>query len=185
VPEPIKSTTDGLKPFFKKNKTRMPFSTENMVNKKGESYLIDPTCRHAGPCGFSIAIRQIKNFSQMAFGLATGNIVQPIIENKYCGGVSFNSEEANTNWMRLRFPKEMRNRIVLREAVKIDKDFFAVPGFDNIFTVIALGDSVKSVVDELHEVTGAIQAQGIDKDLTGLYKIQDEIKEGIEYGIPF
>lgn len=185
LPKPLKVVNDKLLPYFKSNDTRCFFSTEIKLDKDGIPYLIDPTVRHAGPVGYSVQTELIENFSHVVYGLATGEKVQPKMKYKYCGGVSYNSDEARDNWMRIKFPPGMRRWIKLRMAAKVGNNYYAAPGFDNICTVIALSNFINEIPDMIKERTGAIQAQSIDKDMSGLDFLQEQIKEGKSYGINF
>jgi hypothetical protein len=185
LPSSLKVVNDKLLPYFKENDTRFFFSTEIKLGKDKVPFLIDPTVRHAGPVGFSIQTELIENFSQVAYGLATREKVQPIIKYKYCGGVSYNSEEARDNWTRIKFPKEMRKWIKLRMAACIDGNYYAAPGFDNVCTVIALSNFINEIPKMIEERTDAIQAMSLDKDMSGLKHIQEQIEEGRKHGVQF
>lgn len=185
LPTALKVVNDRLSPYFKSCDTRSFCSTEIKLDKDKIPYLIDPTIRHAGPVGYSIQTELIENFSQVVYGMGIGEKVNPIMRYKYCGGVSFNSDEARDNWMRIKFPPEMRKWIKLRMAARVNGDYYAAPGFDNICTVIALSNFIDEIPGLIEERTDAIQAQSIDKDLSGLKHITEQIAEGKKYGITF
>lgn len=185
LPKPLKVVNDKLSPYFKETDTRCFFSTEIKLGKDKVPFLIDPTVRHPGPVGFSIQTELIENFSQVVYGMGIGQKVQPVMRYKYAGGVSYNSDEARDNWMRIKFPAEMRRWIKLRMAAKIGDSYYSAPGFDNICTVIALSNFIDEIPEMIKERTDAIQALSIDKDMSGLDYIKEQIEEGKKYGISF
>jgi len=185
TPKPLKVVCDKLSPYFKENDTRSFFSSEIKLDKNKVPYLIDPTVRHPGPVGFSIQTELIENFSHVVYGMAIGEKVNPVMRFKYAGGVSYNSEEARDNWMRIKFPPEIRRWVKLRMAARINGNYYAAPGFDNIVTVIALSNFIGDIPRMIEERTDAIQAQSIDKDMSGLNHITEQIEEGRKFGIDF
>ena len=60
-----------------------------------------------------------------------------------------------------------------------------MPPFDSLGSVIALGDSVREVVETVKDRAKQVQAISISTDLGGLDELQKDIQEGKLYGINF
>lgn len=181
----LKTVNDKLAPVFKKLKTRFFFSTEVMIPDKNKGYLIDYTCRSAAPCVSAIQTELLENFSEVIYGLATGQKIQPIMKYKYAAGVSVESGWADKHWLQISFPKELRRWIKLRMACKFDNNYYAVPGFPSLASVIALGNSVDEAINLCKERSKEIKAYQIDVNLSGFDLMKKEIEDGRSKGVNF
>ncbi len=185
VSKSIKSICDRLSPIFKKLNTRFFFSTELKSPKKDEGYLIDNTVRLAAPCTSAIQTELIENFSEVLWGLGHGEKVQPIIKYKYAAGVSFDSEWANNHWLKVNFPKELRRWIKFRMVAKFDNEYYSVPGFSSVCSVIGLGNTIEEAVNLVKNRSKEVKAYQLNTDTSGLDEIIKDIEEGRKLGIDF
>jgi len=185
LPEPVKWINDGLSPEFKRHKTRFFYSTEFKIGKDKTPYLIDPTIRLAAPGVAAIQTELIENYSEVVYGMATGERVVPVMKYKYAAAASMESSEAAKTFVNITFPKELRRWVKLRMAVHKGQDYYSVPPFDSLGVVIGLGETVKEVMDLVKERVKRVDAISISTDLAGLDKIFDDIQEGKRYGINF
>ena len=189
MPVALKLVHDGLSHIFKKNKTRMFYSTEVRIPEEGKDkgypFLIDPSIRLAAPGVSSIQYEAIENYSEVVYGLATGEKVSPIMKCKYAAALAFDSSEAGKTFVAMTFPKELRKWIKLRMAARKDGIYQAIPGFESLGCVIALGDSVEEVVKTVNERAKEIKAKRIDYEGNKLDDIIKSIKKGEKVGIPF
>lgn len=185
VPEPLLWVHEGLAPEFKKHHTRFFYSTEIKIDKDKIPYLIDPTMRLAGPGTAAIQSELIENYTEVVYGLATGAKVQPIMKHKYGAACAFHSEEANKTWLNITVPKKIRQWVKFRRAVRKGEDYYAVPGFDSLGTVIGLGNTIDEAVGLVEERAKEIDAKRIDKGIEQLKEIKNSISKGRENGIEF
>jgi len=185
LPDAFKTIHSGLEPEFKKCKTRFFYSTEIKIDKDRVPYLIDPTLRCAAPGVNAIQLELISNYSEVCYGLAVGIKVNPIMKHKYAAAMALESSEAKDGWLNVTFPKEMRQWVKLRMAINHGGDYYAVPGFDSICSVVALGDSIKDVVNTVKERVKEIHATGIEADVGDFEAIIDDVNLGKQYGISF
>lgn len=181
----LKKVNDSLAPIFERLKTRFFFSTEVIIPDRTKGYLIDYTIRHAAPCVSAIQSELIENFSEVIYGLATGEVIEPVMKYKYAAGVSVDSSWAEDHWLKISFPDKMRKWFKMRMACRFDKNYYAVPGFSSLGSVIALGSSVNEVFETIKQRIAEIKAFGADSNLSCFEDMQKEIDEGRKIGIRF
>ena len=186
LPEPAKQVNAGLSKAFKKDKFRFFFSSEFKLGKDRNPFVIDNTIRLAAPGTSSIQYEIIKNYTAVMHGLATGVKVNPIITDKYGIAIAGESPVAEKRYLNVSFPKEMRQWIKLRHAVKRGKDYFATPGLPSVVTVIALGNTIDETLNTLEARTKEVKASSLNFAVDDLRKLKDSINKAKAYGLsPF
>ncbi len=184
-PEALRVIHEGFAPEFEKYKTRFFYSAEIKIDRDRVPYLLDPTIRLAAPGVAAIQCELIENYSEVVYGLAVGEKVLPKMAHKYAAAVSMESSEACKTFVNITFPKELRQWVKLRMAVKHKGDYYSVPPFDSLGAVIGFGDSIKEAVDLVKERVKQVDALSLNTDLGGLDELQKDIQEGKRYGINF
>ena len=121
----------------------------------------------------------------MVYGLAIGQKVLPVMKHKYAAAVSMESGEAAKTFVNITFPKEMRQWVKLRMAIRHRGDYYSVPPFDSLGAVIALGETISEAVDLVKERVKQVDAIGLNTDLGGFDDLNSDIQEGKPYGINF
>jgi phosphoribosylamine-glycine ligase len=185
MPVALQLIDEGLSPLFKEHELRFFYSAEIRLGKDRLPYLIDPTLRMAAPGTSAIQCELFENFSQVIYGLATGEKIKPIIKHKYSAAMPMHTEEGGKEWINISFPQDMRQWIKLRMAVKKGKDYYSVPGFDSVGTVIGFGNTVKEAIEQVKERIKDVKAKRLNKDVAGFDEIYKQIEEGKQYGINF
>jgi len=185
LPEAIRFINDGLAPEFKRAKTRFFYSAEFKIAKDRTPYLIDPAIRLAAPGVAAIQTELIENYSEVVYGMAAGILVDPVIKHRYAAALSMESSEAARTFVNISFPADLRQWVKLRMAVKHGRDYYSVPPFDSLGVVVALGESVKEVIDLVKERIKQVEAISINSDLAGLDRLNEDIQQGKVYGISF
>jgi hypothetical protein len=141
--------------------------------------------RHAAPGTSAIQCELFENYSEVVYGLATGEKIKPIIKHKYSAALPMNSEEGSKEWVNVGFPADMRQWIKLRMAVKKGNDYYMVPGFESTGCVIGFGETVEEAINVVKERSKEVKAKRLNKDPTGFDGISEHIEEGRKYGINF
>ena len=180
LPEVYRMVDEKLSPEFKKNDTRFFYSTELIEDK-----VLDITLRLAGPGTSAIQSELIENYTEVCAGLALGIKIKPIITKKYAAACAFSSPDANKDWLNISIPKDMRQWVKFRMACKVHGEYYTVPGFDSLGTVISLGDSINEVLEMVKDRSKEVRGKRIDFSIDLLEKITDDILEGRGHGIPF
>jgi len=142
-------------------------------------------CRKAGPGTSAIQCELISNYTEVCYGLATGERVDPVIKYKYAAACAFHSEEAINDWVRVQFPKEMRQWVKLRMACKKGGQYYAIPGFDSLGTVIGMGDSIKTAISLVEDRMEQVKCKRIDTGIEKLKEIVGSVEKGKKVGIEF
>ncbi len=185
LPDAARWVDEGLAPEFKKHRTRFFYSAEFRIGPSRTPYLIDPTIRLAAPGVAAIQAELYRNYTEVVYGLATGKKTAPVITHKYAAALALESQDARVGWVNVGFPKEMRRWLKLRMAVRKGADYYCVPGFESVGTVIGLGDTVKEAVDLVKQRAKQVKGKRLTMDETGLDRIVDQIDKGKRYGINF
>lgn len=185
VPSSLKQIDDKLGEILKRLNYRFFYSTEVIVTKDKGGYLIDPCFRLAAPVVSALQTEIIENYSEVVYGLATGEKVLPQYKAKYGGGVALESEWAQNHWLKINFPSEMRQWIKFRMAAKFGNNYYAVPGFTSLCSIIAIGDTPQEVVEQVKDRVEQVKGYLVEKNTSGLDKILELIQEAKEYGIDF
>jgi hypothetical protein len=185
TPVALQLIDEGLRPVFKEHGMRFFYSAEIKIGKDRIPYLIDPTMRHAAPGTSAIQCELFENYSEVVYGLATGEKIKPIIKHKYSAALPMNSEEGSKEWVNVGFPADMRQWIKLRMAVKKGNDYYMVPGFESTGCVIGFGETVEEAINVVKERSKEVKAKRLNKDPTGFDGISEHIEEGRKYGINF
>ena len=184
-PDPLMFIHEGFAPDFEKFKTRFFYSAEVKIDKDRVPYLLDPTIRLAAPGVAACQTEIIENYSEVVYGMATGERVDPIMKHKYCAAISIESGEASNGFVNIKFPRDLRQWVKLRMAIRHAGKYYSVPPFNSLGTVISLGDSIKEVVGLAKERLEEVKALGLSTDLSGLDSLQEDIETGRSYGITF
>ena len=185
LPEALRLIDEGLAPEFKKHKTRFFYSAEFKMGRDRVPYLIDPTIRLAAPGVAAIQTELFENYSEVIHGLATGVKTAPVVKYKYAAAVALESPEAKDFWVNISFPKELRRWLKLRMAVKKGADYYAVPGFESIGTIIGFGSTVADAVNQVKERAKQVKSKRLVNDANRLDDILENINKGKQYGLHF
>ncbi len=185
LPDAAAWIDQGLAPEFEKAKTRFFYSAEFRIGPSRTPYLIDPTIRLAAPGVAAIQSELFENYSEVVYGLATGKSVTPVIRHKYAAAVTLESAEARETWVNVGFPAELRRWLKLRMAVRKGRDYYCVPGFESVGTVIAFGETVREAANLARERAKQVKGKRLAMDEKGLDAIAEDINKGKQYGVNF
>ena len=70
-------------------------------------------------------------------------------------------------------------------AVHKGEDYYCVPGFESVGTVIGFGDTVREAVDLVKARAKQVKGKRLTMDEAGLEALFDAINKGKQYGINF
>lgn len=186
LPEPIKYINKKLSPILKKlSPTSCFFSHEFLIGKDKRPRLIDPTVRNPAPVPTAIMQEAIENLGEILWNGAEGKITKPVINCKYGAGVNFDSEWAKDHELEVEVDPKVRKFIKFRKAYKKGNKYYAISGFTSICTVIGLGNSVDEAINNVKKNMEGVKAYSLQKDISGLNIIQEEIVKGKKLEIDF
>ena len=191
VPPAMMAVYNGIAPEFKRHnmnffssfETRMSGATGKVMGPI--PFPLDWTHRLAGPGTAAIQSELMENYPEVVAGLAFGEPIDPVIKHKYAAACAAHSEEAMKGWLNVSFPPELRQWIKFRMGCQVGKNFYAVPKFDSVLTVIGFGDTVDEALGVVKDRMELVNGKRLDKGIDRLMKIKDSIAEGQKCGINF
>jgi hypothetical protein len=179
IPEPIRLVNDRLTSFFERNKTRSLFSTEVRVDKNGTGYLIDPTIRAGMPCPTSVELEMYKNFPEIIWNAGQGIITNIESDYKFGCGVALDSEWATEHWLSVILKDlSIRPYVKFRRFMIQDNNYYVLPGFSSVCSIIGLGNTIEDAVAMCEENVSKVKGFELDGDTGGLSKAIEEARNG-------
>ncbi len=188
ISELVTMPNEKFAPFLKKKKYRNFMSTEVRITKDKKSYMIDFTARIPSPPG-DIYQEIIENYSEIIWFGADGIMVDPIYTHKYAiQAVIKSSWAAGDGWQAIYFPEELRRWIKIKNLFKHDDIYYFVPafgGYEEIGSVVAIGNTLDECVELLKERSEKIEGYKINVPVGSIDKAMESIEAGKSLGIQF
>jgi hypothetical protein len=127
--------------------------------------MLDPCARMATPPG-EIMLEMFENLGEIVWNGAAGKLVEPKMKAKWGAQITLYSSFAEKNWQPVSFPKEMRDRVKLRNLYVSDSGkHYVVPhtyGLPDIGAVVGLGDTPDEAMKNCREVAKQVEGYGIE-----------------------
>ena len=186
IPDPFKNTLSKLLPIFKQYETRMFFGTEEIYDKKS-SYLLDLTLRMSNCHVSSIWTELISNFSEVVYGLGTGEKVDLSTDYTHCGSAVLVVSHEVDEWATIKSPEGSENWLKLEyNAKNKEGDYVIAPrGQVTIGAIISLGNSWDEVIAQLQERFEQVSCSIPLDPIPGESEFREIIEKVKEYGIEF
>lgn len=185
IPRPLKETLDAFTPLLQKMQYRGAFSTEEKVVSSKEHYFIDACMRLPNPLSalYPVAIR---NWAEVVYQTGLGNKIDLDIQYKYVGAFGLTSISAQESYVKINIKKGYEDKVRYQMVTARGDKKYAVPGWEVVAILVAGGNSVDEVLNNLREAAEGVDAHFLDKDpLEGINMIKSVIKKGESVGIPF
>jgi phosphoribosylamine-glycine ligase len=176
---------DKIKPALKEYGYRGFMSTEIRVSKDKPPYMVD-FCARAGSPPNELYQLMYKNLAEIIWYGACGILIDPITTKKYGVEALIHSSWADRNWQAITFPAKYRDNIKLRNAVKINGLYYAVPqavGLPEIGAVVTEGDSIEEAVDKAREIAESIEGHYIEVKIDSINVALEQFKQLEEFGV--
>ena len=93
------------------------------------------------------------------------------------------SSAAEDDWVNISFPKELRRWIKLSMAVEVKNEYYAVPGFPSIGTVLGFGNTIDEALNLVKERADEVSAKRLNKGVKELFELKEDIEAGRKNGI--
>ena len=185
LPEVVTRFNERMKPVFAAYGWRGFVSTEVRVGKDMEPYMIDLCARAPSPPN-ELYQEAYSNLADCVWYGANGIVIEPEATAKYGAEIMLHSSWADKGWQPVNFPPEIRDRVKLRNATKIDDVYYAIPqscGLPEIGAVIGLGDTLKEALDDA--VANAEQVSGyyLDAKMGAIDDIKKQCEKLEELGL--
>ena len=162
IPKPVREVNDKISPVLRKYGYAGSLSTEVRINK-GKGYCIDFTCRSASPAGETMQ-ELFTNYGEIVEAGSRGELVEPVIKDKFAAQAMLTSQFAESNWLPIEIPKEIKNNVKLYNSCIVDGQEFVVPGeFDmsTVGSVVATGRTIDEAIKKVSEYADQVKAFGL------------------------
>jgi hypothetical protein len=153
MPSEILETTEALKPVLAKDDYANLFAIELRVQKDGTAIPIDPCCRQGSPSG-EAQLATWSNMPEIVFAGAHGELVEPEREGDFVAQAMIYNKGEETDWCPVKVPNEIRGDVNLYYGLRKGDQDWAVPqhhAFDEVGSVVAVGDSAEEAIDRCKE----------------------------------
>lgn len=183
LPKPLEIVADKLGEVLKRLDYRGAMSIEIRVTKEGTPYLIDICSRYPAPLS-ALYTLSIGNYSEVIYKIATGEDVEIKTLGKYVAAMPMYSNQAETNYVPLVFPKKFEKYIKFRTPGKVKGQVYGVKGSKVVYVLVACGDDWKKLIYFLEKLSKKVEAFKLsDEAITSLKKIEDKIETLPQYGL--
>ena len=143
-------------------------------------------CARCGSPPSELYSAMFDNIAELIWYGAEGTVVDPISKYKYGAEILIHSSWADKNWQPIDFPKSIRPFVKLRNAAKINKDWYVIPqevGLPEIGAVIGLGNTKEEAIEQAKEHAKQISGYYIDIPEQALDKAEEELQKTLDLGI--
>jgi hypothetical protein len=177
-PKGVLTVDEGLKPIFADLGYRGFYSTEIRETANGDPHLVDFTARIPLPPGFLYPL-MYENIGDIIWGIAIGEMVEPVIAKKYGMMVMLYSPWYTTHMLHVRFPPEYRENIQMMLPVKIDGEYYCISEYsmDEFGAVSVAGDTIEECVENAGAILSTIEAYQFTYDANVMEKAMAAFKE--------
>lgn len=138
------------------------FSTEIRVGKKDNlPYLIDPTCRHASPCGETYNL-MCENLGEMIEGAAEGILVEPKCSKRFAAQAILCADMAETTSVPIYVDESVKDYVCLYNSMRRSDGQECVINTDaqmlEIGSVVGLGSTIDEAIKNCQQNAKKVEA---------------------------
>lgn len=158
----LKEVNSQIAPILKQYEYRGLLSTEVRTTKEGKHYLIDPCTRAPSPP--SELYQEIyANLGEIIWGVASGEMVDPIPVAKYGIEAMILSEWYQESHQAVYFPPEIRKWVKLKNTMKVDDTYYCLNLHKSnlIGGLIYVGNSFEECKKKIEEMAPMIEGQSV------------------------
>ena len=162
------------------------WSAEKRIGKPHVPWMIDVCARAAFPPN-GLYQENLVNLAEIIWAGSEGVMLAPKYRAKWGAEMIMDSPWAEKNFLPVTFPAQYRDKVKLRNSVRIDGKFIVVPqavGVSSFGSVIGLGNSMADAVEAAREVGATVSGIQINIATESLAKAEKKIAEAKGYGIP-
>ena len=163
---------------------RFFYSVETITGKDQVPYLIDLTLRIGSPSPLSIYLELYSNFAEVICGMATGEQVDPMPTHRYAASVNLTLKNED-NFSNIEIPAEIRQHVKLVKGCKKGTEFYTCPEWEVAATVVACGDSAKSVMQLAKDRCAEVKGRCLVDNSQSLDLYAEDIEKARKIGINF
>jgi hypothetical protein len=154
------------------------WSTEIRVTKKS-FFATDFTCRAASPCGENLQ-ELFSNMGEVIEAGAHGQIVEPKPVAKYAVQAVIESTFAESHWLPIDIPEEIRPNIKLYNCCVIDGQEYIVPtavDMPQVGSVVCTADTLDAAIKKVENYSSQIEAYQLKVNIEALQQAKVELEK--------
>lgn len=189
LPKPVQAIVAVLCEFFAQTKYRNFFAIEVRIMPNGEAYFTDATCRIPVPPGYAL-MNAIENLGDVVAQGAKGVPVPlDVGKTKFLAEIILKSEWKVENFLQVRYPEKIANRLAFERHFKIDGETWIIPHVPPDYemspfgSVIGLGETMEEAAAEAEKVAKQVNAFQLSYGSNVLEEAQEEFAKGEKLGI--
>lgn len=189
LPDYMRLANEKCASYMGPRQYRNFFSTELRVRKengKNVSYLVDPCCRAGSPPN-EVYQEVFTNLPQIIWQGAGGVCIDPEPIAPYAVMLAMYSDKADKMWVPVKFPKEIRQWVKLRNFCKINGIYYVIPtdfGRQQIGAIVGVGKTPEEACAHCIENCEQIGPKGkVEIKIEALEEAVTEAKKGEAVGI--
>ena len=184
-PKEVLKVHDALDETFAKYNYRNFFSSEVRIPEEGVGFPVDMTCRQ--PCPPGDIYQLWENYSEVLWGGAGGEVVEPICKKEWAAEILIKTSSAESNWLNISVPEKIRDNVKLKYNAVIDGKNYIVPQYhgwtETAVTVIATGDTLEDALFGAKEFADEIKGFYLEIPKGSLDQAEAEIEKLAEKGV--
>lgn len=185
MPEVLTRFDKIMSPMLKEFQYRGFYSTEVRVGKDKVPYMIDHCSRAASPPN-ELYQAFYRNLGDIIWQGAGGVCIDPVPVAKFGAEALIHSSWADSHWLPLDIPEEIRPYVKLRNAMFDRGRYYIVPlgvGLPEIGAVIGFGDTMEQAIDMVKEISEQVKGYYVEIKVEAFDRAAEAIEKGEEYGI--
>lgn len=188
LPSQITDFNKAVAPALKQYNYRNFVSTEIRIEKKSKTpYMID-FCARCGSPPSEIMLELIENLPDIFWFGAEGQCIDIEAKHKWAAEILLESAWADTNWQAVQFPPKFREWVKLRNATKINNEYYVVPQSSScpeIGAVIGMGQTMEEAIEMAKEVASNVRGYFVESFPSALDNAVEEMEKLEAFGISF
>src|SRR4030042_3170123 len=184
LPSILKTVAEAIKPTLLEFNYRGAISVEVLVTKDKTPYVLDWTVRMFYPSGI-LYTYAIKNYSDVIFKVANGETAKIIPKGKFVGAKDIVSNYAMQNWVKVTYPKKLKDRIRIQGAMHTGDEYAVPSGYEPMAQVVTANDSVLSVIKSTNKLADSVGAFGYEGTSVDSRTINEMLEDAKSVGLDF
>ena len=181
MPDAITHVNNRMAPIYREYGIRGAISTEIRVTKQLVSNFTDACIRFGSPPAEMIG-RLYKNFSEILWCVANGEMITPEPIAPYAAEVMICCEDALFGWVPMDYPEKMRKNVLLRNLCCLDDQFFHIPqdNCTSLGAAVGFGKTREAAQDQALSYAGDF---GFDFDYAVFDKVESYLADAEKFGL--
>jgi len=185
IPAPLLEFNNRMKPVYKAYGWRGYVSTEIRIGDDHKGYQID-LCARAGSPPSELYQNFYTNLAECVWYGANGIIIEPTTDFSHGCEILVHSTWADKNWMPVLIPEDIRDKVKLRNSMKIKGVEYCAPqstGLPEIGAVVGLGNTLEEAIQDAVETGQRIKGHYIEIPESAADEAREEIKKLKDIGL--